>query len=385
MPLLVAITGSGTLSMHVLLPALPALASHFAAPASEVQLTITLYLLGLAVGQLFYGTLSDRFGRRPLLLGGLALHALASFAACFSPSVVVLIVARLFQALGACAGQVLGRAMVRDGDGDVLRRLGVLASAMSIAPAMAPLAGGYLTTWFGWQAVFVFLGALSTVLLLLSVFMVRETNRYRGGALAFGDLAGSFAVLARIRAYRGYAAGGALGATNMYAYLAAAPFIFGTLLHRPPHDVGFYILIMVVAISGAAVVASRLSKRMHAVNVARLGCGVQITAGAVLMLVVLTDHLTVLTLVAPMMVFAGGTGLVFPSTTALAISVDPRRAGAASALYGSGQMAAGALFTLIVGAWSTGSALPTATVLLSTAVLALVALNDAARHPERRS
>jgi len=112
---------------------------------------------------------------------------------------------------------------------------------------------------------------------------------------------------------------------------------------------------------------------------------VQITAGAALMLVVLTDHLTVLTLVAPMMVFAFGTGLVFPSTTALAISVDPRRTGAASALYGSCQMAAGALFTLIVGAWSTGTALPTATVLLSTAVLALVALNDAARHPERRS
>jgi DHA1 family bicyclomycin/chloramphenicol resistance-like MFS transporter len=384
MPLLVAITASGTLSMHILLPALPAMASRFAAPASTMQLTITVYLLGLAFGQLFYGTVSDRFGRRPLLLGGLTLHALASFAACFSPSVAFLIGARVFQALGACAGQVLGRAIVRDGGGDVLRRMAVLAAAMSIAPAMAPLVGGYLTTWFGWPAVFAFLGLLSTTLLALSFFFVPETHRDRGAVQGFGNLVASFGKLARVRAFRGYAMGGAMGATNLYAYLAAAPFIFVTLLHRPVHEVGFYILFMVGSVSLAALMGGRLARRTQAVNVARLGMVIQLVSGGVLMAMVLTGHLTVATLVAPMTVFAFGTGFVFPSTTALAISVDPKRAGAASALYGFCQMTSGALFTLIVGAWNTGTALPTAAVLLGTAALGLLALNDAARHVHPR-
>src|SRR6202046_4583476 len=152
--LLVAMTACGTLGMHVIIPALPATARALGISAGTAQLTITLYLIGLAIGQLLYGPVSDRFGRRPVLLTGLSLFTVASVVTAAAPPAGILIVARSVQSIGGCAGLVLGRAAVRDGATaeKAAGQLALLTLVMAMVPAIAPAIGGYLTAYIRWRA-----------------------------------------------------------------------------------------------------------------------------------------------------------------------------------------------------------------------------------------
>src|SRR5581483_3178326 len=170
--LLAAITGSGTLAMHMFVPALPAVAREFSASPGTVQLTLTVYLIGIAGGQLVYGPFSDRFGRRPVLIACLSVFLAATAVAAFATQLGLLIAARFVQAVGACGGLVLGRAMVRDGatPDQAARQLALLVMVMTAAPALAPLIGGEIQVLLGWRGIFSVLGAFSAVLLALTVF-----------------------------------------------------------------------------------------------------------------------------------------------------------------------------------------------------------------------
>src|SRR5579863_7171941 len=190
-PLIVAITACGTLGMHLIIPALPDTARALGVSAGMVQLTITLYLIGLAIGQLLYGPISDRFGRRPVLLAGLALFALGGTASAAAPDALMLVLARILQSIGACAGLVLGRAIVRDSatPDRAAAQLAMLTLVMSAAPAIAPVLGGYATAWFGWRAAFALLAIVGAITLLLSVLLLPETNTTQASArssLVFG-------------------------------------------------------------------------------------------------------------------------------------------------------------------------------------------------------
>ncbi|MBN8898786.1 MAG: MFS transporter, partial [Rhodospirillales bacterium] len=155
--LLVAMTACGTLGMHIIIPALPATARALNISVGTVQLTITLYLIGLAIGQLLYGPISDRFGRRPVLLAGLGLFTAASTVTAFAPNAAVLVSGRIIQSIGGCAGLVLGRAAVRDGATAerAAGQLALLTLVMSMVPAIAPAIGGYLTAYIHWRASYV--------------------------------------------------------------------------------------------------------------------------------------------------------------------------------------------------------------------------------------
>ncbi len=181
--LLVALTASGTLGMHMIIPALPATAAALGVGAGVIQLAITLYLVGLAIGQLGYGPVSDRFGRRPVLLVGLSLYTVAGFAAAAAPNAAVLIVARVLQSLGGCSGLVLGRAIVRDAASAdrAAGQLALLTLVMSAVPAIAPVIGGYATAYFGWRASFGLLAAFGGVALLLTWLFLPETLGPRDG------------------------------------------------------------------------------------------------------------------------------------------------------------------------------------------------------------
>lgn len=167
--ILTALVAFGPLSTDMYLPSLPAMKAEFGASVSDVQLTLSIFLAGFAVSQLLYGPLSDRFGRRPILIFGIFAYGIASVACFLATSIEMLIVARFFQAFGACSGPVLGRAIVRDvfGQDRAAQVLAYMGSAMALAPAVAPLAGGYLQVWFGWQASFVFLAGFAFLLVLL--------------------------------------------------------------------------------------------------------------------------------------------------------------------------------------------------------------------------
>jgi DHA1 family bicyclomycin/chloramphenicol resistance-like MFS transporter len=373
--LLAAIACSGTLAMHIFVPVLPAVARDFVATPGAAQMTLTVYLVGLAAGQLIYGPLSDRFGRRPVLITALLIFLAATLLAAFAPSLKWLIAARAVQALGACGGLVLGRAMARDGasPGQAARQLALLVMVMTVAPAIAPLIGSTVAIWFGWRGIFGVLAAAGAALLLLTIATLPETNRT---PQALPNLRAMLAVYGRLlgrRAFCAYAAGGACMSTSIYALLSASPFLFVDVLHRPAAEVGVYYMAIFVGITLGSWLASRLALRVRIERLLRLGALAGMLGAGGLLTVDLTGDLGIASMLAPMGLFAIGVGLTSPLATARAIGVDLRAIGTASALYGFLQMSFGALCTLLVGLWHAHSALPVACILLGAATIAQIA------------
>ncbi|MFG1279537.1 multidrug effflux MFS transporter [Xanthobacter autotrophicus] len=376
--LLALLAFSGTLAMHIFVPALPIAQADLGGGMAAMQLTISLYILGLAGGQLVYGPLADRFGRRPVLMAGLSLYTAAGLAAMLAPSVNALIAARLFQALGGCAGLVLARAIVRDtsAPADTTRRLALMNLMITVGPGMAPLVGGLLADAAGWRSIFLALTLLGVANLLLTWRLLPETGRATEGA-AIG-LMESYGQLLRAPAFWGYAVGGGCATTSLYGFVAAAPFIFIGELHQPTARVGSYIALLVLGVWVGSVLASRLIAR---VSVGRLlvgANGVSVAAAFVLLAVVLCDRLTVPLAIGTVFTFSVGVGTAAPAALAEALSVNPRVAGSASGLYGAMQMAVGALCTALAGVGS-DPALAAALVLAGSGIIAQAAFWMAGR------
>ncbi|RKK03578.1 Bcr/CflA family efflux MFS transporter [Pseudoroseomonas wenyumeiae] len=348
--LLALLTFSGTLAMHVFVPALPLAGQDLGAGPGAMRMTISLYILGLAVGQLVYGPLADRYGRRPVLMVGLTLYAVSGLAALLAPGVQALIAARLFQALGGCAGLVLGRAIVRDlaGPQEAAQRLALMNLMVTLGPGLAPLLGTALAELAGWRSIFVLLCALGVVNLLFTWRMLPETGQrtvQSGATLARNTLR-----LVRSPVFLGYAVGGGCATTSMYAFVASAPFIFTGRLHRPAHEVGFYLAVLISGVWLGSMVASRLMARRLPITRVLVWANLVSVLGAFVFLgMVLSGQLNVFWTVLPMFVFTLGAGIASPAALTQAISVDPQVIGSASGLYGFTQMAVGAICTALAG------------------------------------
>jgi MFS transporter, DHA1 family, multidrug resistance protein len=380
-PVVVAVTACGTLGMHLIIPALPDTARALDVSPGMIQLTITLYLIGLAIGQLLYGPVSDRFGRRPVLLAGLALFTVAGIATAAAPNAGMLVLARILQSIGACSGLVLGRAIVRDSatPDRAAARLAMLTLVMSAAPAIAPVLGGYATAWIGWRAAFGLLAIVGAVTLTLAVLLLPETYSARSGtrgSLLLGSLR-----LFRSRAFCGYVLGGACTTTSFYAFMAASPFILVDLLHQPTERVGLYYLLLMAGVAAGSLSANRLAGRIRTQVALRIANGFAIAGAAGFMLADITGWLNVVSVIAPIVVFMVGAGMASPFALSGAVSVNPHAIGAASGLYGFTQMAYGALCTVVVETWRPGSVLTVAVVLLVSAILGQIALSPAVRRP----
>lgn len=384
---LAAIAASGTLAMHMFVPALPAVAHDLGTTPGAAQLTLTVYLVGIAAGQLIYGPLSDRFGRRPTLIASLSLFLAATILAAFAPSIEWLVAARVVQALGACGGLVLGRAMARDGatPEQAARQLALLVMVMTAAPAIAPLLGGTVAGLVGWRGIFALLGAAGAALLVLTLVSLPETNRDRAPLPGIVALLAVYRGLLRRPDFRAYTVGGACMSTSIYAFLSASPFLFTDLMHRPASEIGFYCMAVVAGITAGSWLASRLTVRLGIPTLLRIGAGLGMTGAAGLLTLDLLHMRTVPGILAAMGVFAVGAGITSPVATARAISVDPQRIGAASGLYGCLQMSVGALCTLLAGLWHGNSALPVAIILLGSATLSQVAFALVPRRGENSS
>jgi DHA1 family bicyclomycin/chloramphenicol resistance-like MFS transporter len=378
--LVVAITACGTLGMHLIIPALPDTARAFQVSPGAIQLTITLYLIGLAAGQLLYGPISDRFGRRPVLLAGLGLFTLAGIGTAAAPNAATLVIARVLQSVGACAGLVLGRAMVRDSAtaDRAAAQLAMLTLVMSAAPAIAPVLGGYATAWWGWRAAFALLAIIGAVTLLLGALLLPETNRVQSGTRA-SMLVGSLRLF-RSRAFCGYVLGGAFTTTSFYAFMAASPFILVDLLHEPTERVGLYYLLLMAGVAAGSFAANRIAGRIRVQVALRLANSIAIAGAALFMAADLAGALSVTTVIAPIVLFMVGAGMASPFALSGAVSVNPHAIGAASGLYGFTQMAYGAFCTVVVETWRPGSVFTVAVVLLGSAVAGQIALSLAVRR-----
>ena len=380
--LLVLVTFSGTLAMHMFVPALTVAGHDLRVDATTIRMTISVYILGLAVGQLVYGPLSDVFGRRPTLLVGLALYTLGGLAATLAPNVGVLVAARLVQAAGGCAGLLLGRAIVRDTaeSNDAVRRLALMSLMTMIGPGLAPLVGGLLAGAFGWRAIFVVLTALGVLNFGVSWRLLPETGTPRG-RISAASVARDYRALLGSPRFLGFAAGGGCATTSFYGFIAAAPFIFINELHRPLHEVGIYLGLLIVGVSIGNILAGRLIGR-HATIERLLVAGnlVSVAAAAAVLAAFLTLRPGVFAIETLMIVYCIGAGMCSPAVSTLSISVDPRLIGSAAGLYGFLQMTIGAACTTLAGIGH-DPAVAACAVLVGASLLAQAAFRVALRTP----
>ncbi len=371
--MLIAVSAVGPLALNIFMPSMPALPGVFDTDYGTVQLTLGLYLVGLATGQLAYGPLSDRFGRRPLLLGGLSLFLVGSLAACLATSIEMLIVARVVQAIGGCSGLVLGRAIVRDLF-DRERSASVISyitAAMVMAPMAGPLIGGYLDDWIGWRSTFVFVGAFGLVVTVFAVLLLHESHHNRQPLPGLGGMAASYAILLRSPIFRGYAFLTTFASASFFAFLGGSPYVVIELMGRSPSEYGWYFALGAFGYMSGNLFSGRMSMRIGIDRMIGIGLALNL-AGAVLMLLLwAADYFVPLALFAPMLLSAIGNGLNIPNGNAAAISVIPSRAGAASGLAGFIQMSIGASASALAGYFITTSQLPLAVIMTAATLLGI--------------
>ena len=371
-----ALTAFGPMSIDMYLPALPTVAAGFGASPSRVQLTLSAFFLGFGVGQLVYGPLSDRWGRRPPLLVGTGLYVIASLLCAVATGVGWLIPFRLLQGLSACAGPLIARAVVRDVyDRDrAAYMLSLLMLIMGAAPLLAPLLGGQLLLASGWRSIFAVQGAFGALCFLAAWSGLAETldeaKRSRAGVRA---MVARYGALLRSRVYVGYAVSSGAAFAGMFAYFAGSPFVFIRLYGVPPQNYGFLFALNVIGLMGCAALNSRLVLRYGPDPVLRRGVAAVAAAGAALVVVAITGWGGLAGLVIPLLVFISSISFISANAMAGALATVRHVAGTASALVGTIQFGLGALSGAAVGAFYNGTAVPMAAVIALTGLTSLLA------------
>ncbi|MCC6073745.1 multidrug effflux MFS transporter [Pseudomonas sp. GCM10022188] len=361
-----ALTAFAPLAIDFYLPAFPALARFFATDVEHVQLSLAAYFVGLAAGQLLYGPLADRFGRRRPLQFGIALFALASLACSLAPSLEWLVVARFVQALGGCAGMVVSRAVVRDLCDPVAsaRVFSRLVLVMGLAPILAPFAGGLLLAHVGWQAIFVSLGLFAALCLLLVCRYLPETRPQDAPPAPLAGALLQYRLLLADRVFLGHALTGGLSIAAMFAYIAGSPFVFIDLYGVPAQQYGWLFGSNAAGFILVAQFNSRLLRRRGPDFWVPRAVAFYLCAALALFVVAALQPAVLWPLLPPLFACIATLGLVMPNTSACAMAGQGTHAGSASALLGSLQFGIAALAAALVGALHDGTARPMALVML---------------------
>jgi DHA1 family bicyclomycin/chloramphenicol resistance-like MFS transporter len=365
----------GSLSIDMALPSLPATAADLGARPASMQLTVTLFLAAFALAQLLHGPLSDRIGRRRVLLGGLAVYVIGGLASWAAPSAGLLVAARVLQALGAGSGPVIGRAIVRDlyEPAHAARVLGYMGTAMALTPILAPIVGGVVHVAFGWRAVYLTLAACGTVFLGIAALLVRETNRRRDpDALRPGRLTTNTAELLTDRAFLGYVLVAALMFGGQFAFISGSSFVLIEVLSVPPDVYGLCFGLVALGIMTGSFVAGRFVSRVGIDGLIVLATRLGAVAGCLMAALALGRVWTVPAVIGPMYLFAVGVGIVLPTAVAGAIGPFPRTAGLASAVMGFLQLTAAAGYGIVVGRVYDGTPVPMAVAIAAAGLAAAV-------------
>jgi DHA1 family bicyclomycin/chloramphenicol resistance-like MFS transporter len=387
--LLAGLSAVGPLTTDMYLPSLPDIARQLGASSAQVQLTISAYLIGFAVGQIIYGPVSDRHGRKPVLIAAIALYCAASFACALSTSIEMLIVARAFQALGGSGGIVLTRAIVRDiySGAHAGRELSVIGSVMALAPVLAPVLGGLIQTGFGWRMTFLALvGAGCAGAAVVWALLPETLNNRAAEPVSLPSMLRSYRIVGRNQAYLAYLSITSASYAGLFAWISGSAFVLQDLYGLAPFDFGVAFALGSVGYMAGSAIAARLVIRLGLDGVLGLG-GCACAAGGVAMIgAVGLGFVSSMSLVLPMAVYLAGLGMVLPQGIAGAMTPFPERAGAASSLFGFLQQTAAAVCGAAVG-WFLGQsawplALGVATMGFATLGLWLATRGLRARAPK---
>jgi len=373
--LLAGLSAIGPLTTDMYLPSLPDIVQRLGATPAQGQLTISSYLVGFAVGQILYGPLSDRHGRKPVLLGAIALYCFASLACTLATSIDLLIAARALQALGGCGGVVLARAMVRDlySGPRAGRELSLIASVMALAPVLAPLAGGVLQVAFGWRSTFFTLAAAGISGVAIVWTLLPETLALRASEpVSPASMLKSFAIVARSASYLAHLGLATACYAGLFAWISASSFVLQGLYGLRPFSFGAAFALASVGYMAGAALAARSLPQIGLDMTLGLG-GAALAAGGLGMVAAVALGLSsAMSLVLPMAVYLAGMGMVLPAAIAGALTPFPERAGAASALLGFVQQSTASLCGAAVGMLLGSTAWPLAAAVAFTGCATLL-------------
>jgi DHA1 family bicyclomycin/chloramphenicol resistance-like MFS transporter len=347
MALLTAMTALAPLSLQIFVPALPAIQATYGVPSGTAQLTLSLSILANAFATLSYGPISDRLGRRPVILVGLVAFFVGSAMCAFAPDIGTLIVGRIVQAVGAAAGMVLGRAIVRDlYDRDqAASMIAYLTMAMVVAPMLAPAVGAALTDLAGWRSIFIALTLLGALMIWQCRQRLMETRQGGSG----GRLLSGAGALLRSRDFMAYALQSAFAICTFFAFISGAPYFMIEVLGRPATEYGLYFILISAGFMLGNLVAARTTSRVGLDRMILIGTSLALAGTLLTLLLLVGLSWAPLALFGPMIGVAFANGLTVPNAQAGAISVDPMLAGTASGLAGFLQMSTAAVVSQAVG------------------------------------
>jgi MFS transporter, DHA1 family, multidrug resistance protein len=373
--LLGALSGLGPLAIDMYLPALSAIAREFSTSPAIVERTLAVYFAGLAIGQLFYGPATDRFGRKRPLYAGLVAFILASLGCAYAKSIHELILLRFVQALGGCAEMVVARAVVRDyfEERQAVRVFSFLMLVLGIAPIIAPLLGGWMLVHLLWRSIFWFLAAFASICLFnVSVFLRESLPLERRHQASFGATLKTYRQLLRDSRFIAYTLSGGLMLAGMFAYISGSPFVFMELFHVPPERYGLFFGANAVGLMLSAQLNARIARRADPHRTLRIALAAAAVAGIALVMAVTTHAGGFTGILVPLFVFICCCGFSFPTATALAMAPHKQIAGSASALLGCLQFSISGIAGLSVSALHNNTALPMVVVIAICASLAWV-------------
>jgi DHA1 family bicyclomycin/chloramphenicol resistance-like MFS transporter len=370
---LVAVTVIGPLAIHIFLPAMPAVQSAFGIGVAAAQLALSIALFTMACGTLVYGSMSDRYGRRPVLLVGIALFTLGAMICAAADDYATLIAGRVVQAAGAGCGMVLGRAIVRDvyGADRLVQMIAYLTMAYVLGPMLAPSIGGALTDAFGWRAIFIMSAAAGALILMLVWWAVAESHQERAASRGLGNLVRGYRRLLAIARFDAYVLHLGFASAAFYVHSTSASFLLIDVLGRPAAEYGLYFLAFPLGYVAGNFVAGRLARRVSVETMVLVGATVSLAAVSAMAVAIAAGGLTPLALFIPGGASTFGQGLSMPNSQSGAINVARDLTGTASGLVVFAQFMFGALFAQLGGALADATARPMLVIVVGASVLAL--------------
>lgn len=374
-PLLLLITAflmMQPLSTDLYLASLPSLATGFGVPTSTVQLTLSLFVIGFGGAQLIIGPLSDRYGRRPVLLSGLALYVSASVLCGLSQSIELLIAARFVQALGCCSAVIIARAIVRDAYAPEhsVRVIAKASTWLSVAPICGPILGSYLQVTFGWRAAFAALGIFSACLLAVTFRRLPETNAHKNPrATELSGLLANYRIVLGSREFWAHSLPGALSYGAIFAFISGSSVVLIRVLHVPTAWFGYCFAFGVSGYMAGTIVCRRVQPTLGTIPTFRIGSGISLAVGTLFLSAVASGVAHWWLMLAAMFLTMCAHGVNFPIVQSGAVSPFPQQAGTAAGLMGALYMAVAFIVGTAVGATYNGTLYPLALISCTLGVL----------------
>jgi len=349
---LIAVSTINPLAMNIYLPSLAGMVAAFGTTTSKVQMTMSLYLAAVAITQIFIGPLSDRYGRRPVIVWGMLIFVLGSIICIAAPTIEMMFFGRIIQAAGGCTGLILGRAIVRDlyDREQSASMIGYVTMGMTIGPMIGPALGGWLDQSYGWEGGFYLMLALGVVVFIGAWADLHETNYNRQSTGGIKGLVKSYRALLGEPQFLAYACTAMFTSSVYFSYLGGAPFIAVDVLGMKPAEIGLYFMFVAAGYILGNWISGRFAARVGVIRMVIMGSFLPAMSVALVAVAIVAGYYHPLSLFLPMFFVGLGNGTCLPSAISGAVSVRPELAGAASAFSGSLQIGFGALTSTTV-AW----------------------------------